>query len=394
MPNRTPEEENLYQQYFHAIEQVVLSPKPTLTELTGVPDPSSNNINNNKGVRRNQGQDLLILDSSFNPPHAAHALLLQRSLSQLLSRAAAVAGGGPAALRRPAAASIKAVLLFATANADKAVKAASVSALVATYAERAMLMRKFLDQQPQSQIHQAQAAPATAATTAPDVDLSIAVCNCSKFVDKAHLFTQSQLQPAHPNNNNNNNNNNNSDNNSSPRQVSRDGDLIFAVGFDTIVRVFAPHYYTDIPGGINAALGRGPFRFVVMTRDASSYPGTNSNAKPHDTSKTQPPQTGGPEPDDDFLAQQQQLQAQLTELGLWDYWQHRIDWVRGDASSFGVSSSRIRQLIGQGSTNDSHKISNDGNGDSTGGTKHTAEEMCGPLVYDYILRAGLYRAAS
>ncbi|KAI8135800.1 hypothetical protein DS838_003042 [Geotrichum bryndzae] len=344
MPNRTPEEENLYQQYFHAIEQVVLSPKPTLTELTGVPDPSSNNINNNKGVRRNQGQDLLILDSSFNPPHAAHALLLQRSLSQLLSRAAAVAGGGPAALRRPAAASIKAVLLFATANADKAVKAASVSALVATYAERAMLMRKFLDQQPQSQIHQAQAAPATAATTAPD--------------------------------------------------VSRDGDLIFAVGFDTIVRVFAPHYYTDIPGGINAALGRGPFRFVVMTRDASSYPGTNSNAKPHDTSKTQPPQTGGPEPDDDFLAQQQQLQAQLTELGLWDYWQHRIDWVRGDASSFGVSSSRIRQLIGQGSTNDSHKISNDGNGDSTGGTKHTAEEMCGPLVYDYILRAGLYRAAS
>jgi hypothetical protein len=393
MSFRTPEEEKLYQHYFRAIEQIVLSPKPTLTELTSSSDPigsnyNDNNKNLNNGISKSQGQDVLVLDSSFNPPHAAHALLLQRSLAHLLSRAAV----GPAALgsHRPATTAIKAVLLFATANADKAVAAASVPALVAAYAERAMLMRKFLDQQPQSQ-NQATPNPAnaTTTTTTTGVDFSIAVCNCSKFVEKAHLFTQSRLQPTHHHNN---------DNNSSPRQLlPRHGNLIFAVGFDTIVRVFAPRYYADIPGGINAALGQAPFRFVVMTRDASSYPGTNNNnnnKNNNDTDKTQQqPQTGELEPNADFFAQKQQLQDQLTDLGLWDYWQPRVDWVRGDASSFGVSSSRIRQQVGQlgVSTNDS--LDDNGTGDNTGGNRLTAEQMCGPLVYDYILRAGLYRAS-
>lgn len=350
MQNRTDEEETLYQHYFQAIEQVLLSPKPTLTELTSHSD-TSQKITAHVSERR-QSQDVLVLDSSFNPPHAAHALLLQRSLSHLLSRQQPVLG--------PSRTAIKAVLLFATTNVDKCVSATSVSALVAAYADRAMLMRKFLDQQPQSKHHQ------KPSSVECNVELAMAVCNCSKFIDKARLFSTSC--------------------NSNGIGITgiAPSNLVFAVGFDTIERVFAPRYYLDVPGGIASALGQAPFRFLVMTRDASSYPG------PHNINAVQQQQQQQPhENKDDSLAEQKkQLQSQLSDLGLWDYWQHRLEWVSGDASSFGVSSSRIRQLVGLLNTSDSLNTKDSENITSN---KQLLDQMCGPLVYDYILRNGLYR---
>lgn len=351
MQNRTEEEETLYQHYFQAIEQVLLSPKPILTELTSHSD-TSHKITAHDFERR-QGQDVLVLDSSFNPPHAAHALLLQRSLSHFLSRQQPVLG--------PSRTAIKAVLLFATTNADKCVSATSVSALVAAYADRAMLMRKFLDQQPQSKHHQ------TSSSVECNVELAMAVCNCSKFVDKARLFSTRS-----------------SNSNSIGITGITPSNLVFAVGFDTIERVFAPRYYLDVPGGIASALGQAPFRFLIMTRDASSYPGPHNT----NTAQQQQQQRIPHENEDGSLAEQKkQLQSHLSDLGLWDYWQHRLEWISGDASSFGVSSSRIRQLVGLLNTSDSINTKDSENITSN---KQLLDQMCGPLVYDYILRTGLY----
>ncbi|KAL7799901.1 Nucleotidylyl transferase [Trichoderma ceciliae] len=230
-------------------------------------------------------QRLVVLDSSFNPPTRAHAKMAKSALewaflsssassssSSVSSSISSEAGAAPARL----------MLLLAVNNADKAPKPAS-------FPVRLGMMEAFGHDLPGT----------LQGDIKPEIDL--AVTKMPYFHDKARAIAESGFYS--------------SSGNQEPEQI-------FLAGFDTVIRIFNPKYYST-GGGMRAALGpffeRARLRVTMRTDD----------------------EWGGEAEQEDYV--RGLGEGKLEEVGGDMAWAGRVDLVegRGDA----VSSSKVREMV-------------------------------------------------
>lgn len=143
--------------------------------------------------------DLVVLDSSFNPPTTAHALMAKSAL-----RASAAATGRK-----------RLMLLLAVNNADKAPKPAS-------FPIRLSMMDAFGRQLLED---------VAASDGEEDLEIDVAVTTMPFFHEKSQAMAAQYSASSPP-----------------PQQT-------FLAGFDTLIRIFNPKYYGGGDGGMQAALG-------------------------------------------------------------------------------------------------------------------------------------------
>jgi nicotinamide-nucleotide adenylyltransferase len=105
------------------------------------------------------------------------------------------------------------------------------------------------------------------------------------------------------------------------------GDMTFLAGFDTLIRVLNPRYYGGEEGMAEAL---DPF-FGMSKLRVTMRPGGG---------------WGGVEEQEGYLGGLQGGRGYRTE------WSGRIEMVEGSGGSVGVSSSRVRELVSQGKTQD------------------------------------------
>lgn len=219
---------------------------------------------------------LLVLDASFNPPHNAHAALFHTALQQY-----------------PEAGS--ALLLMSTRNADKP------GVVSDQYAHRLGMLRRFAD---------------VCAGLAAGVEGSqmqrVAVCltTHARFVDKFNQLDAAAAGQAHA--------------------QAQGKEVVFLAGFDTLVRILDPKYYSGVP--LSQALG-GRFqscvRFMVLARMS-------------DESADMAAVVGGA----GGWAEQAQYVARIAAgdlPGVPALWARRIDIVQATAESLGISSTGVRR---------------------------------------------------
>lgn len=178
---------------------------------------------------------LVVLDSSFNPPTLAHLQMATSALQNLREQQsiAAALRGGSAAQRRGLADDVRLLLLLAVNNADKAPKPA-------TFEERLLMMGAFAgdiqrawrthgkqteakeeDKRAHAQEHEDE-------TTLP---VDIGLTTFPYFHDKSAAIAASPEYDF---------NSTQTDNTGSPHTSQ-----IFLAGYDTLIRIFTPKYYTS-----------------------------------------------------------------------------------------------------------------------------------------------------
>ncbi|KAI5458189.1 hypothetical protein BGZ63DRAFT_456831 [Mariannaea sp. PMI_226] len=171
-------------------------------------------------------RNLIVLDSSFNPPTIAHAGMARDALR-------AVRGKGEARL----------MLLLSVNNADKAPKPASFPLRLGMMEA---MGRALLDELREN----------------GELEIDVAVTTMPFFHEKARAIAQSGFYGS-------------SSTSSSPSSTTQ----TFLAGFDTLVRIFNPKYYH--PSGIRAALD--PFfetaRLRVTTRPDEQWGGTDKQGE-------------------------------------------------------------------------------------------------------------------
>ncbi|KAK1254253.1 hypothetical protein MKX08_008248 [Trichoderma sp. CBMAI-0020] len=217
-------------------------------------------------------QRLVVLDSSFNPPTRAHAEMAKSALEWASSSSS----------------STRLMLLLSVNNADKAPKPAS-------FPTRLGMMEGFGHELLKS------LAATNEEGLRPEIDL--AVTKMPYFHDKARVIAESGFYAA--------------GGNPEPEQI-------FLAGFDTVIRIFNPKYYST---GMRAALGpffeRARLRVTMRTDD----------------------EWGG---EDEQVEYVKGLgEGGLDEVGGDTAWAGRVDLVEGRKGS-GVSSSRVRELVKSG----------------------------------------------
>ncbi|KAH8125792.1 hypothetical protein ACSS6W_005652 [Trichoderma asperelloides] len=223
-------------------------------------------------------QRLVVLDSSFNPPTRAHAEMAKSALKWASSSSSE---GGAARL----------MLLLSVNNADKAPKPAS-------FPTRLGMMEGFG--------HELLRSFASEEEGRPEIDL--AVTKMPYFHDKARVIAESGFY--------------------GPLGSSAGGpEQVFLAGFDTVIRIFNPKYYSAEEGGMRAALGpffeRARLRVTMRTDD----------------------EWGG---EDEQVGYVKGLgEGGLDEVGGDAAWAGRVDLVEGREGS-GVSSSRVREMVKRG----------------------------------------------
>ncbi|KAM0559302.1 hypothetical protein ACHAPJ_004321 [Fusarium lateritium] len=203
-------------------------------------------------------RDLVILDSSFNPPTLAHTSMARSALGDQQEQK-------------------RLMLLLSVNNADKAPKPAS-------FPIRLCMMeamgRELLEE---------------------GLEIDLAVTTMPFFHDKAKTVVESGFY------------------------ASKDGQQptqTFLAGFDTIVRIFNPKYYSE---GIQSALG--PFFKGAKVRVT-----------------TRPDETwGGVEEQRGWLTTER-----VTDVGGDEAWVGRVEMVQGREGNEGVSSSRVREIVKNG----------------------------------------------
>ncbi|KAL2205782.1 Nucleotidylyl transferase [Sarocladium strictum] len=142
-----------------------------------------------------QAKRLVVLDSSFNPPTRAHAAMLRSALTS-----------SPASTREPT----RVLLLLAVKNADKAPQPAA-------FPSRLGMMTAFREE-------------LRTWDEGKNVDVDVGVTTEPYFHDKALAIRDSGLYGK-----------------------QEQPESVFLAGFDTLIRVLNPKYYTQ-EGGIQAAL--------------------------------------------------------------------------------------------------------------------------------------------
>ena len=171
-------------------------------------------------------EDLTILDSSFNPPTAAHASMLRSALRAT-----------PASTRR------RVLLLLSVKNADKEAKPAS-------FPLRLCMMEAFGHEVLKS----------LSGEEGGDLDIDMGVTTLPYFHDKSAAIASMEGYPSA----------------SSSSTTALNNPVMtqtFLAGFDTLIRILTPSYYR--PHGMKAALG--PFferaRLRVTIREDDKWEG-------------------------------------------------------------------------------------------------------------------------
>jgi nicotinamide-nucleotide adenylyltransferase len=213
---------------------------------------------------------LTILDSSFNPPTAAHR---DMALSATTSN--------------PSSSPSRILLLLAVQNADKAPRPAPF--------EQRLCMMEALAREILLHHHDGTGAGSVAA-------VDVGVTTQPYFHDKARAVRESGFYAGL-------------------------GDMTFLAGFDTLIRVLNPRYYGGEEGMAEAL---DPF-FGMSKLRVTMRPGGG---------------WGGVEEQEGYLGGLQGGRGYRTE------WSGRIEMVEGSGGSVGVSSSRVRELVSQGKTQD------------------------------------------
>ena len=155
-------------------------------------------------------RSISVLDSSFNPPTAAHAALARASLQRLHS-----AGHGPAAL----------LLLLATSNADKPPAPAPLAHRLAMMARFARHLRRGFDDE-----------AAHAADSCAPAAIDVGLTTAARYADKRAAVAadaSGAYRPARG---------------PPPEQA-------YVVGYDTLERVLAPRYYPGHDPPLSALAG-------------------------------------------------------------------------------------------------------------------------------------------
>lgn len=238
-------------------------------------------------------RDLVVLDSSFNPPTKAHGYMATSGLAAIKTAAAAAA-------KEPGVRRL--MLLLAVNNADKAPKPAS-------FPLRLAMMHGFGSELLQGLGKET------------EVEVDLAVTTLPYFHDKSRAIAQSGFY-ATPSG---------GDGNASEQQPEQ----TFLAGFDTVVRIFNPKYYQDSPDSntppMKAALG--PFFDRARLR---------VTMRPDD-------EWGGQDEQEAYV---RELEAgKLEEVGGDKGWVRRLELVEGDATptaAGAVSSSKARETAKKG----------------------------------------------
>lgn len=178
---------------------------------------------------------LVVLDSSFNPPTLAHMQMATSALQDLRTQQgiAAALRGGSAGQRRGLPDDVRLLLLLAVNNADKAAKPA-------TFEERLLMMGAFAGdiQQAWRKLEKQTAAQEEATHTSAQAQedeatlpVDIGLTTHPYFHDKSAAIAASP------------------DYDFASAQTGSEGgphtSQIFLAGYDTLIRIFTPKYYTS-----------------------------------------------------------------------------------------------------------------------------------------------------
>ncbi|PKC17957.1 Nucleotidylyl transferase [Rhizophagus irregularis] len=182
--------------------------------------PISSSVSDHKKITR-----IAILDSSFNPPTNAHYHLIVRSVTNIFFQ-----NDKPIIIQTPEGRQqIKeqgleffdsCLLLYATKNADKILSSSD-----ANHVDRLLMMETLAS-------HIQSTAPSDTHFTALK-NLAVGVVTHPRFIDKAHGILSLLLSLS-------NSSFGFSDN------ISRQFSLYFIMGYDTVIRLFNPQYYTNM----------------------------------------------------------------------------------------------------------------------------------------------------
>lgn len=179
---------------------------------------------------------LVVLDSSFNPPTLAHMQMATSALRDLRTQQgiAAALRGGSAGQRHGLTDDVRLLLLLAVNNADKAAKPA-------TFEERLLMMGAFagdvqqawrkLERQAVAQKEEATHVNTQAQEDEATLPVDIGLTTHPYFHDKSAAIAASPEYDF------------------APAQTGSEGEphtsQIFLAGYDTLIRIFTPKYYTS-----------------------------------------------------------------------------------------------------------------------------------------------------
>lgn len=274
---------------------------------------------------------LVVLDSSFNPPTLAHMQMATSALQDLREQQsiAAALRGGSAGQRHGLTDDVRLLLLLAVNNADKAPKPA-------TFEERLLMMGAFagdiqrawrtLEKQTEAQ-EEDEHARALANEDEPTLPVDIGLTTHPYFHDKSAAIAASPEYDFHSTQ---------ADNSGEPHTSQ-----IFLAGYDTLIRIFTPKYYTSpVPeAGIDPPqLDKTPMQMALDPFFA--------RAQLRVTMRT----------DDDWGGREDQLGylerimhgTELEEVGGRRDWARRVELVEGmsgDAEGGAVSSTLAREAV-------------------------------------------------
>ncbi|CCD22188.1 nicotinamide-nucleotide adenylyltransferase NDAI_0A00280 [Naumovozyma dairenensis CBS 421] len=207
-------------------------------------------------------EKLLVLDSSFNPPHYGHYTLVKKSLEFYKQKLVDHN-------------KIHVLLLLSTNNADKA----PTPAAFPNRMEMMCLMANLLSEN-------------------ENISVSVAITIFGKFIDKTEII-KTDFYPT------------------------SEGDIVYLVGFDTIIRIFDPKYYLPITVLEALEIFMEEVEFCCLTRIGS-----------------------------DQLMKQLSYSADIL-AGKYEpiiprQWGARIHVLSNDERYSSVSSSEIRELVNTG----------------------------------------------
>lgn len=158
-------------------------------------------------IKESENTTLLVLDSSFNPPHWGHYNLVRMALEFYKTN--------------PDCNKIQILLLLSVSNADKTPKPASF--------DKRMDMICLLADELQRELTK----------SVKHLDISVGITLYGKFVDKSTAIKKSFL---------------------------KNGRIVYLVGFDTIVRIFDPKYYSPILPAVALKTFMETTEFFCLTR--------------------------------------------------------------------------------------------------------------------------------
>ncbi|KAK3182652.1 hypothetical protein K4F52_006103 [Lecanicillium sp. MT-2017a] len=235
-------------------------------------------------------QRVVVLDSSFNPPTRAHAQMAQSAILEAISTLPSLSSDTKAS----DSSRTRLVLLLAVNNADKAPKPASFPQRLGMMDALGNALRRRLMKE-----------------NGVDVEVDLAVTTMPYFNKKAAAIERSGFYRA--------------------GEVGESPEQVFLAGFDTVIRIFNPKYYTDDveAGTTPMKKALGPFFESARLRVTMR-------------------------PDDEWGSEEQQEayvkgleDGKLEEVGGDAAWAKRVELVTGEGG-VGVSSSKVRAMVEAG----------------------------------------------